>query len=333
MCAEGQFTREERCRLQTLLSRAQADYLSCADTLGLPKKNVTWEGIYTPTASLRQEGPMCGISALCMSMHGIQPAVQDVTDTEAFNVLVNSLPSFLIKECDKTEPTPVLNRTTLDTESLKLLVYAITKGITTYGEFFSSTSLADLALRYYNRQVRCVKNWTCSELASQLHSGRLALVPYDADFNHQPCSKKGIKAHWAVLTGMVWISHSDANESANTLQVEACDVCVLENGQTVQDDLRNIRVATIATPIDTESTNAPTEMKTHNTSDITRLETRNAYVLARHGKSSHLALWSLSSLFESNAQLTCMDPTISPAITQRYPPLAEGLCSSIVMLT
>lgn len=39
---------------------------------------------------------------------------------------------------------------------------------------------------------------------SQGHTTALALTPctsYDEDFNHEPCQRKGYKAHWAVSTG------------------------------------------------------------------------------------------------------------------------------------
>lgn len=42
----------------------------------------------------------------------------------------------------------------------------------------------------------------CDLLAALLR-GNPVLVPYDADKNHQPCQKRGHKAHWTVLTGKV----------------------------------------------------------------------------------------------------------------------------------
>ncbi|XP_014667399.1 PREDICTED: UPF0692 protein C19orf54 homolog isoform X2 [Priapulus caudatus] len=45
---------------------------------------------------------------------------------------------------------------------------------------------------------------------SLLQGGSLLLVPYDSDFNHRPCCKKGHKAHWAVITGvLIIVSRSD----------------------------------------------------------------------------------------------------------------------------
>uniref|UniRef100_A0ABD2VZK8 Actin maturation protease n=1 Tax=Trichogramma kaykai TaxID=54128 RepID=A0ABD2VZK8_9HYME len=42
-----------------------------------------------------------------------------------------------------------------------------------------------------------------NQILDELKGGSLILIAYDADHNHQPCKKKGHKAHWALLIGMI----------------------------------------------------------------------------------------------------------------------------------
>jgi hypothetical protein len=37
-------------------------------------------------------------------------------------------------------------------------------------------------------------------------SSALTLHRYDSDFNHEPCNKRGHKAHWALLTGKQFLT-------------------------------------------------------------------------------------------------------------------------------
>ena len=52
--------------------------------------------------------------------------------------------------------------------------------------------------------------------ASFLHeelalSRSLFLVPYDTDFNQEPCLRKGHKAHWALIVGKLISSEKIAH--------------------------------------------------------------------------------------------------------------------------
>ncbi|XP_008481341.1 UPF0692 protein C19orf54 homolog [Diaphorina citri] len=40
-------------------------------------------------------------------------------------------------------------------------------------------------------------------IADHLKTGAVALIPYDADYNHDPCLKHGLKAHWALIFGLL----------------------------------------------------------------------------------------------------------------------------------
>jgi len=44
-----------------------------------------------------------------------------------------------------------------------------------------------------------------SFILKELLLGHPVLVPYDNDKNFEPCLRKGHRAHWAVLTGTVFI--------------------------------------------------------------------------------------------------------------------------------
>lgn len=129
-----------------------------------------------------------------------------------------------------------------------LMEKAISKNYTINGEMFSAANLHDILrlniqhLSHNNLQINDLTVLYNGELdtetiKSELKSGSILLVPYDADVDHSPAMIKGHKAHWALIVGYL----------------------------------------------------------------VT--QSLEFYVLARHGKSKYLAVWSLRHLSESNAGL------------------------------
>ncbi|EDL24196.1 mCG145392, partial [Mus musculus] len=95
---------------------------------------------------------------------------------------------------------------TPDSVSLERLVQvAKERGYTAQGEMFSVADMAKLA----QETLDCQAELLCGGLGGpnrervlqHLITGHPLLIPYDEDFNHEPCQKKGHKAHWAVSAG------------------------------------------------------------------------------------------------------------------------------------
>uniref|UniRef100_A0A8D9DXN1 Actin maturation protease n=2 Tax=Cacopsylla melanoneura TaxID=428564 RepID=A0A8D9DXN1_9HEMI len=42
-----------------------------------------------------------------------------------------------------------------------------------------------------------------SFIIDEIKTGAIVFVPYDSDHNHDPCLKKGLKAHWALIFGLL----------------------------------------------------------------------------------------------------------------------------------
>ncbi|KAJ8670222.1 hypothetical protein QAD02_001481 [Eretmocerus hayati] len=79
-------------------------------------------------------------------------------------------------------------------------------GFTRHGELFSVDFMETLSKkhlqRYHSEIVENLKH-DPNSLFQLLSCGILVLIPYDSDFNHAPCLKRGHKAHWAVLVGLI----------------------------------------------------------------------------------------------------------------------------------
>ncbi|CAD6231724.1 GSCOCG00001555001-RA-CDS [Cotesia congregata] len=154
---------------------------------------------FSQVEPILQDGPQCGLVALSMASQ------------------------------EYTKPVSVT----------QLLAEARVRGFTQHGEVYSVDFMGTLAAEYLpdHRPDVLVDLQTCPDtLTHALAHGAMVLIPYDSDFNHAPCLKRGHKAHWALLVGLI-------------------------------------------------------------------SSRQGYYVLARHGKSRHLACWPLRDLIESNGNL------------------------------
>ncbi|XP_037675609.1 UPF0692 protein C19orf54 homolog isoform X3 [Choloepus didactylus] len=117
--------------------------------------------------SLIQEGPQCGLVALWMA--GMLLASPSGTPLES------------------------------------LMQVAKDRGYTAQGEMFSVADMGRLA----QEVLGCQAELLCGGLGGpnrdrvlqHLVAGHPLLIPYDEDSNHEPCQRKGHKAHWAVSAG------------------------------------------------------------------------------------------------------------------------------------
>ncbi|KAJ3254693.1 hypothetical protein HDU77_003955 [Chytriomyces hyalinus] len=116
----------------------------------------------------------------------------------------------------------------------QLLKVAQSLQYTWKGEMFSAEWLATVA-RHQGLSATAVEWRNGTQVSQHLLMGGLCLVAYDKDGNHEPCLKRGSKAHWALIHGFVAIQDSGVPE----------------------------------------------------------------YLLCKHGKSLHQAVWSYNALFES----------------------------------
>ncbi|KAK9394211.1 UPF0692 protein C19orf54 like [Crotalus adamanteus] len=228
---------------------------------------LTWLLFLQPVPSLIQEGPQCGLVALWMASAHLH------------------LPSEVPLE--------------------RIRQVALERGYTAQGEMFSAADMARLAEEVFPCKAELLSGGlqgrNHDRILQHLGAGFPVLIPYDEDYNHEPCLRNGYKAHWAVASGALLGLKND-------FQLPAC-----------QEDkdmpgLFHANHATSAVPLE-----AVTE----------------TYLLSKHGKSYRYQLWSYAQIQESNAQLTGFSPRraadgkvyIVPAGGVR-----EGLCGQAVLL-
>lgn len=205
-----------------------------SDTTVWISKNINVE-------TLIQNGPQCGLVALCMALKTLQ-----------INCTVDDL----------MEEARNLN-------------------FTKKGEIFDVTFLYELAKS--RTAVEIVNLNGDIDFFEILLKSKLILIPYDTDRNFEPCNKKGIKAHWALVTGYLVpvhiddialkpiINFSDENKPNGLTFVESLELAQVT---ALREAYKNNKVV----------------------SDL-------IHVICKQGKSRHLGIWNLKKLLESNRQL------------------------------
>ncbi|KAI1893216.1 hypothetical protein AGOR_G00121410 [Albula goreensis] len=231
------------------------------------RKDLRWALFNKYVPSLIQDGPQCGLVALWMAAHLLQP------------------------------PAGVSMETVVQT--------AMQRGYTAQGEVFSAQDMASLA----EEVCGCRAEWLSGGMggANSIHIlrhlsvGLPALIPYDEDFNHEPCMRKGHRAHWAVASGTVLgVAHGSLN------------VGLFQADPTLSWLL-----------LPKDSPCCPGE------------GVEEAYILAKQGKSLRYQLWPLEALERSNAQLQEMDPQRAADGSAYVVPqggLEAGLSGQVVLL-
>lgn len=248
--------------------------------------------------------------------HDVPPVIQNgpmcglVSITLAAQLLYRiKEPSEILHISDKFHPENILE-------------YAITNGLSKKGEMFSSDVMKQLIETHLpcRAEIINIKSPnTLQELLSEVILGHsTVLVPYDADKNHSPCLARGHKAHWCLVVGVCLVLDSIA-----PLTLDLLKCCQLEPGSLSHYVLCD------------DSTEAFSQHIKTNPTVSQLLECNHVYVFARHGKSSHLGLWSLRDLMRSNDNLIEVDPQRSNQQEYVIPSggLEDGLKNKIVLVT
>ncbi|XP_029412457.1 UPF0692 protein C19orf54 homolog isoform X4 [Nannospalax galili] len=88
----------------------------------------------------------------------------------------------------------------------RLVQVAMERGYTAQGEMFSAADMGRLAQETLGCQTELLGGGlggpNRDRVLQHLITGYPLLIPYDEDFNHEPCQRKGHKAHWA---GSCWV--------------------------------------------------------------------------------------------------------------------------------
>ncbi|XP_014865038.1 PREDICTED: UPF0692 protein C19orf54 homolog isoform X1 [Poecilia mexicana] len=234
------------------------------------RKDLQWLLVNKYVPSLIQDGPQCGLVALWMAAHLRQPQLSVAMET--------------------------------------VVQTAVRRGYTAQGEMFSACNMALLAEELCVCKAELLSGGlsgrNTAAIIKHLWSGQPVLVPYDEDFNHEPCQRQGYRAHWAVASGVL----------LGLNQVSA-------NNEHVQPDpsLPWLYVAKGG----------------HLPCPVTGTSTTEVYILAKQGKSLRYQLWSLDSVARSNGQLRMMDPLRANDGSQYVVPeggVEAGLAGQAVLL-
>uniref|UniRef100_A0A3Q2NZV6 Actin maturation protease n=1 Tax=Fundulus heteroclitus TaxID=8078 RepID=A0A3Q2NZV6_FUNHE len=205
------------------------------------RQDLQWLLVNAYVPSRIQDGPQCGLVALWMAAHLRRPQL------------------------------------TVDMETV--VQTAVRRGYTAQGEMFSAHNMALLAGELCACKAELLSGGlsggNAAAIVNHLWSGQPVLIPYDEDFNHEPCQRDGHRAHWAVASGvLLGLDRGIVND---------------EQAQT-SPTLPWLYVASgnhLPCPV-----NSATEV----------------YILTKQGKSLRYQLWSLDSVAQSNGQLKVIDP-------------------------
>lgn len=160
---------------------------------------------YRQVYPILQQGPMCGIVALCMA-----------------DQILNSQDFISVD---------------------KVFSQAQHKGFTKQGEMFSARNMAVLAEDVLKCKADVWENGL-TDIAGVLHhlaEGWPVLVPYDADGNFEPCCKNGHSAHWGILTGFCFTNHTNQiNISSFKVDDNIPQLYHARRGQILEENLQTL---------------------------------------------------------------------------------------------
>ncbi|XP_034556835.1 UPF0692 protein C19orf54 homolog [Notolabrus celidotus] len=233
------------------------------------RKDLQWILVNTYVPSLIQDGPQCGLVALWMAAQLQQPQLS------------------------------------VDMETV--VQTAMRRGYTAQGEMFSADNMALLAEEVCGCKADLLSGGLSGNnmetIITHLWGRQPVLIPYDEDFNHEPCQRSGHRAHWAVASGLllgldqqsVSTEHTEPDPTLSWLRLVTDSSSPRPVGATV----------------------------------------KHVHILAKQGKSLRYQLWSLDSVAQSNEQLRMMDPQRSNDGTQYVVPpggVEAGLAGKVVLL-
>ncbi|XP_068174266.1 actin maturation protease isoform X2 [Antennarius striatus] len=234
------------------------------------RKDLQWILVNEYVPSLIQDGPQCGLVALWMSAHLRQPPLS------------------------------------VDMESV--VQTALNRGYTAQGEMFSADNMARLAEEVCGCEAERLSGGltghNAAAIITHLWGGQPVLIPYDEDFNHEPCQRSGHKAHWAVASGVLLGLEQGSLTQEQTLPDPILPWLSLASDARCSCPVRSSVI-------------------------------REVYILAKQGKSLRYQLWALEGVALSNQQLRAMDPRRANDGTRYVVPqggVESGLAGQAVLL-
>ncbi|XP_012589236.1 PREDICTED: UPF0692 protein C19orf54 homolog isoform X2 [Condylura cristata] len=192
----------------------------------------------------------------------------------------------------------------------RIVRVALERGYTAQGEMFSAANMGRLA----REVLGCHAELLCGGLGSpnrdrilrHLVAGQPLLIPYDEDFNHEPCQRRGHKAHWAVSAGVL-------------LGVPG----VPSLGYAEDHELPGL-----FHPVPSTACQPPSLPEEGSPGAV--------YLLSKQGKSWHYQLWDYDQVRDSNLQLTDLSPSRAADGREYVVPaggVRAGLCGQVLLLT
>ena len=196
-----------------------------------------------------------------------------------------------------------------------LLQLAKERGVSKNGEIFDVEFLKEIAQDCLHCHADVVSLESVDVMDTVLQCGKCLVVPYDADKDHTPCLEEGHKAHWCVLIGMAMVLPSGSKDSC--LDIFEC--CTPNQSLPGHFLIKKDKI--------------PTFLTCHQS--LLATSAARLYVLARHGKSSHLGMWKFSDLLKSNDNLVEVDPKRTRPGEYVIPEggIKDGLCGKALLLS
>ena len=193
-------------------------------------------------------------------------------------------------------------------EVLTLLSEAKSMEMTSYGEMFSANWMCELVNQSQSVNKSFVAtvlptqdNLTWTKLKQYFAKKCFFLVAYDLSEDMRIGFRKGQKAHWVLLVGLMSARGTTGNESARN------PTCV---------GSENVNFATTGPQsLNPEISEGPN------------------YVLGFHGKSRRMCIYDLKELIRSNEQLFEPGDFVDDSYMVPVEGLEKHLCGKIVLLT
>ncbi|XP_042775423.1 UPF0692 protein C19orf54 homolog isoform X2 [Panthera leo] len=275
------------------------------------RSDLQWILFCADLPSLIQEGPQCGLVALWMAGTLLAP------------------PSGIPLE--------------------RLVQMAVDRGYTAQGEMFSVANMGKLA----QEALGCQAELLCGGLGGpnrdrvlrHLVSGHPLLIPYDEDFNHEPCQRKGYKAHWAVSTAgedrVMMLALFNATSPPCATRLEEAG---LKKAWSLEPDTLGVLLGTQAVPGLGYSEDPELPGLFHPVPSTARQPPSlpeegspgAVYLLSKQGKSWHYQLWDYDQVRDSNLQLTDFSPSRAADGRAYVVPaggVRAGLCGQALLLS
>ncbi|KAG8448781.1 hypothetical protein GDO86_015736 [Hymenochirus boettgeri] len=199
-------------------------------------ENLQWLLYNKYVPSMIQEGPQCGLVALWMAGR-----LLNMTQEVTLGAIVET---------------------------------AVSRRYTAQGEMFSAANMASLGEEVFGCRSELLTGGMDGEnrdrILHHLTTGLPLLVPYDDDFNHEPCQREGHSAHWAVISGVLFGTEGGSFNPDPDIP----GLCYPNSNSFVLED--------------------------HEIQEI--------YLVAKQGKSLRYKLWEYGAVSRSNGQLIYFDP-------------------------